>query len=186
MKPFEIRELRTSDSHALLAFEIDNREWFEAYIEARDPSFYSLAGVTEHIDSYLSDFASGAWHPFVIEGTTGKIVGRANLKGIDSSGRTAQVGYRIGQRACGQGLATMALRHLIEVAHKHWGLTQLVGYAYPENTGSITVLGRCGFLPEDPPSHESIEDERRFVLAMTGGPIVGPTAVKNPKPSKNA
>jgi ribosomal-protein-alanine N-acetyltransferase len=166
VKPFEIRELRTTDNHALLAFEIDNRQWFEAHIEARAPSFYSLAGVTEHIDSYLSDLASGAWHPFVIEDTTGKIVGRANLKGIDVSGRTAQVGYRIAQRACGQGLATMALRHLITVAHKHWGLTQLEGYAYPENTGSITVLGRCGFLPEAAPSHQSIKDERRFMLSL--------------------
>lgn len=166
MKPFEIRELRSTDSQALLAFEIDNREWFEAHIEARDPSFYSLAGVTEHINSYLSGFTRGAWHPFVIEDATGRIVGRANLKDIDACGGTAQVGYRIDQRACGQGLATMALGHLIEAARNHWRLTQLVGYAYSENTGSITVLSRCGFTPDDPPSHESIKDERRFVLSL--------------------
>lgn len=166
MKPFQIRELKSTDSQALLAFEMDNRQWFEAHIEARDPSFYSLTGVAEHIDSYLSGFADGVWHPFVIEDATGKIVGRANLKGIDSSLRSAEVGYRIDQRACGQGLATLALKHLIKVAQNRWGLTQLVGYAYPENTGSITVLGRCGFQPENLPLNDSQKHECRFVLLV--------------------
>ncbi|MNO10102.1 hypothetical protein D3C81_2337380 [compost metagenome] len=55
-----------SDAQALLAFEIRNREWFESHIDAREPSFYSSQGVADHIESYLSDFAVGAWHPFVI------------------------------------------------------------------------------------------------------------------------
>lgn len=166
MKPFEIRELKKTDGQALLAFERANREWFEAHIEPRDPAFYSLTGVTQHIDSYLSDLAAGVWHPFVIEDTMGNIVGRANLKAIDPASRCAEVGYRIDQHACGKGLATMALRHLIAVAQREWKLTQLVGYAYPANTGSITVLGRCGFLPDDAQPDESTQNERRFVVSL--------------------
>jgi hypothetical protein len=66
MSSFRVRELKSTDTQALLAFEIDNREWFEAHIDARDPSFYSLQGVADHIEGYLADFAIGAWHPFVI------------------------------------------------------------------------------------------------------------------------
>jgi ribosomal-protein-alanine N-acetyltransferase len=163
MNAFAIRELKSSDTEALLAFEVENREWFESHIEARDPSFYSLQGVAEHIEGYLSDFAAGAWHPFVIEDSSGRIVGRANLKGIDSSGRSAEVGYRVAQRVGGQGLATRALRHLIQQAQTRWALTQLVAYVYEENVGSRTVLEHCGFLPS---AGEKTATECRFTLSI--------------------
>ncbi|WP_297846257.1 GNAT family N-acetyltransferase [Pseudomonas sp.] len=166
MKAFRVRELKSTDAEALLAFEIHNREWFESHIDARDPSFYSLQGVTDHIECFLSDFAIGAWHPFVIEDSSGKIVGRANLKSINSPKGSAEVGYRIDQRACGQGLATLALRHLIQEAQMRWGLTQLVAYVYTENVGSRKVVGRCGFLFEQPSCDEKTGGECRFVLSI--------------------
>jgi ribosomal-protein-alanine N-acetyltransferase len=161
-----VRELRSADTEALLAFEINNREWFEAHIDARDPSFYSLQGVADHIESYLSDFAMGAWHPFVIEDSSERIVGRANLKSIDLSERSAEVGYRIAQSACGQGLATLALEHLIQAAQTRWELTQLVAYVYKDNAGSRKVLDRCGFVPEQPSCNDNAGDECRFILAI--------------------
>lgn len=166
MESFSVRELKMTDAQALLAFEIQNREWFESHIDARDPSFYSLQGVADHIESYLSDFAIGAWHPFVIEDCSQRIVGRANLKSIDSSMGTAQVGYRIDQRACGKGLATLTLRHLIQEARMRWGLAQLVAYAFRENAGSRKVLDRCGFKLEQPSCHDNKGGEDRFVLAI--------------------
>ncbi len=33
VKPFRIRELGNTDAEALLAFEIQNREWFESQID---------------------------------------------------------------------------------------------------------------------------------------------------------
>ena len=145
MKPFRIRELTSADTQALLAFEARNREWFESQIDAREPDFYSLQGVAEHIDCCLADFALGVWHPFVIEDCNARIVGRANLKGINSLEQTAEVGYRVDQNAGGQGLATLALEHLIEQAKERWGLTQLIAYVFKENLGSMKVLERCGF-----------------------------------------
>jgi ribosomal-protein-alanine N-acetyltransferase len=163
---FSIRELSHTDTEALLAFETENRAWFESHIDARAPSFYSVEGVTEHIDGYLSDFARGVWHPFVIEDSSGRIVGRANLKGIDTTARVAEVGYRIAQSACGQGLATQALEHLIGQAQARWALTQLVAYVFPENAGSTKVLERCGFVPDLPLKHDAAVAERRFVRAI--------------------
>ncbi|WP_434706354.1 GNAT family N-acetyltransferase [Pseudomonas sp. Z1-12] len=166
MKPFRIRELESADAQALLAFEIHNREWFESQIDPRAPAFYSLTGVADHIESYLADFAEGAWHPFVIEDSNGRIVGRANLKGIHSSHGCAEVGYRIDQRACGQGLATLALKHLIQEARMRWNLTRLVAYVYESNVGSRKVLERCGFVPGAPSDGEDIESGSRFVLSI--------------------
>ncbi|MDE1194976.1 MAG: GNAT family N-acetyltransferase [Pseudomonas sp.] len=166
MTPFNVRELRSTDTEALLAFEVVNREWFESHIDGRDPGFYSPEGVGEHIDSYLSDFAKGVWHPFVIEDASKTIVGRANLKDIDAAKGSAEVGYRVAQSACGQGLATLALNHLIQQARIRWQLTQLVAYVYPENVGSRKVLERCGFSPEEFAADEQAGAERRFVLSI--------------------
>ncbi|KAB0491258.1 GNAT family N-acetyltransferase [Pseudomonas vancouverensis] len=165
MTSFNIRELAPTDTQALLAFEVQNREWFEAHIDAREPAFYSLQGVAEHIGEYLSGFAVGAWHPLVIEDVQGNIVGRANLKNIDATSRCAEVGYRVGEQFCGQGLATLALRHLIETARSRWALTQLLAYVFEDNAGSQKVLERCGFVP-DPVAIQQTGNERRFVLTL--------------------
>ncbi|TVT79562.1 GNAT family N-acetyltransferase [Pseudomonas sp. H3(2019)] len=166
MKPIRIRTLQSTDVEALLTFERDNREWFERHIDARDSAFYSVQGVTDHIAAYLSDFAAGTWHPFVIEDPDRKIVGRANLKSIDIAERSAEVGYRIAQSACGQGLATLAVRHLIEEAQLHWNLKQLVANVYAGNIGSAKVLERCGFSIEHASRQEGTEHDYRFGLSI--------------------
>lgn len=160
-----IRELRETDAEPLLAFETENRLWFESHIDARPTCFYSRHGVTDHIQSHLRDFAAGTWHPFIIEDADGKIVGRANLKSIKATRNTAEVGYRVAKEMAGQGLATMALKHLIEQARARWRLAQLVAYVYENNAGSAKVLERCGFLPASP--HDStLGNERRFTRSI--------------------
>ncbi|AZD55356.1 Acetyltransferase [Pseudomonas chlororaphis subsp. aurantiaca] len=170
MQSFKVRELSHTDTEALLAFETRNREWFESHIKARAPAFYSVQGVAEHIEDYLAGFAAGTWHPLVIEDCSGTIIGRANLKNIDSAQGSAEVGYRIAQSACGQGIATQALRHLIQQARTRWQLTQLVAYVYKDNLGSTKVVERCGFLlepsAEDGVGDGKAGDKRRFVLPI--------------------
>ncbi|MGF6221323.1 GNAT family N-acetyltransferase [Pseudomonas frederiksbergensis] len=166
MSPVRIRTLQSTDAEALLAFEMDNREWFERFIDARDAAFYTVQGVTDHIAAYLSGFTAGTWHPFVLEEAGGTIVGRANLKGIDMSERSAEVGYRIAQSACGRGLATLAVRHLIQEAQLHWNLKQLVANVYAGNMGSAKVLEGCGFLIEPLSRQETTEHEYRFDLSI--------------------
>ncbi|ROM94640.1 GNAT family N-acetyltransferase [Pseudomonas brassicacearum] len=166
MKPIRIRTLQSTDAEALLTFEQDNRDWFERHIDARDSAFYSVQGVTDHITAYLSDFAAGTWHPFVIEDPDGNIVGRANLKSIDIAERSAEVGYRIAQRACGQGLATLAVKHLIQEAQLHWNLKQLVANVYAGNIGSAKVLERCGFSIEHAFRQEGTAHDYRFGLSI--------------------
>jgi len=166
MQTFSVRTLEETDIEALLRFETHNREWFESQIDARAPSFYSRQGVTDHIESYLSDFALGAWHPFVIEEASEGIVGRANLKNINSPKGCAEVGYRIDQRFCGQGLATLALQHLIQEAQAHWNLTRLFAIVYKNNIGSQKVLSRCGFLIEQELWMDKTKDECRFILSL--------------------
>ncbi len=41
MKPVRVRTLQSTDAEALLTFELDNREWFERFIDARDAAFFT-------------------------------------------------------------------------------------------------------------------------------------------------
>jgi ribosomal-protein-alanine N-acetyltransferase len=166
MGPIRIRTLQPIDAEPLLKFELENCQWFERHIDARSPAFYSLEGVTEHIASYLAGLDNGTWHPLVIEDSEGQIVGRANLKDINVSERSAEVGYRIAERACGQGLATLAVRRLIQEARSHWNLTRLVANVYAGNIGSAKVLQRCGFSIEHAFCQQEVEDNYQFVLSI--------------------
>ena len=166
MGPFQIRTLRSIDAELLLKFEMENRQWFERHIEARSAAFYSFEGVTEHIASYLSGLDNGTWLPLVIEDSEGQIVGRANLKAIDIAERSAEVGYRIAESACGQGLATLAVRRLNQEAWSRWNLTRLVANVYAENIGSAKVLQRCGFVIENVSHQQETQDDYRFVLSI--------------------
>ncbi|WP_397452827.1 GNAT family N-acetyltransferase [Pseudomonas sp. NA-150] len=166
MKSCLVRELKNTDTEALLSFEVQNRAWFESHIDARDPSFYSAGGVNDHIEDYLSRYATGTWHPFVIESTDRQIIGRANLKDINPNNGCAEVGYRVAYQAVGQGIATQALMHLIQAARGRWKLKQLIAYVYPTNVGSKKVLGRCGFITDSKSTDEDADQECRFVLAL--------------------
>lgn len=161
-----IRTLKFSDAEPLLKFELDNRQWFERSVDARESSFYSFEGVAEHIASYLSGYSNGTWHPFIIEDSDGKIVGRANLKDIDLLERRAEIGYRIAESACGQGLATRAVGRLLQEAKLRWDLTHLVANVYVGNTGSKKVLERCGFLIERISRQAESQDSYTFVRSI--------------------
>ncbi|PHV17967.1 GNAT family N-acetyltransferase [Janthinobacterium sp. BJB303] len=146
MSTHTIRTLRAGDAAPLLAFEQANRAWFERHIDRRPDDFYSHDGVQAHVAQFLDQHAQGRLHPCVIVDEHGQLIGRANLKDIDQQLGTAEVGYRIGQQQAGRGLATAALRHLIDLAQNEWQLASLCAYAIDGNAASIRVLVRCGFV----------------------------------------
>ncbi len=140
-----IRTLQAADADALLTFELANRQWFEQHVEARAPAFYTQPGVALHIAVYLDDFKHGRLHPCVLLDDAGAIIGRANLRGIDQAGGVAEVGYRIGHDQVGRGLASAALRHLMQLAVNEYGLKKLQAWVSPENLASARVIEKCGF-----------------------------------------
>ncbi|HEU4375134.1 MAG TPA: GNAT family N-acetyltransferase [Telluria sp.] len=145
MNPFSIRTLQPEDKPELLRFEQNNREWFERHVDPRGHAFYTADGVHEHVTQYLAAYAQSTWHPCVVVDQSGAIVGRANLKDIDLAAGSAEVGYRMAQHCVGRGLATLAVRHLVELARSHWKLHRLVAYVSDKNVASASVLAKCGF-----------------------------------------
>jgi len=92
--------------------------------------------------------AQGLLAPYVIEDTdAGTILGGANLRLFDPMRDTVELGYWLFVDARGRGVATRAVRALVEHAHAN-GVARVEAHVRLGNTASERVLERAGFQRE--------------------------------------
>jgi ribosomal-protein-alanine N-acetyltransferase len=145
----ELERLHAGHAPAVLAFELANRAYFADSISDRGDEFFDQ--FTDRYDVLLADQESGtcAYHVLVAE--DGSVLGRFNLVGI--ADHTAELGYRVAQRAAGRGVATTTVRELCRLAAAEYGLRTLRAATSHQNVASQRVLTKAGFVlvgPADP------------------------------------
>ena len=140
-----IRPVARADAAALLRFELEHRAFFEGWINARDPKFYSEQGVAAAIAAAEAAWAADQGFQYlVIEDE--RLVGRVNLSGVRRTHfQSADLGYRIGEHDGGRGIASRAVALCLAQAFGAHGLRRVEAVARPENKGSVRVLQRNGF-----------------------------------------
>ena len=138
----ELQVLRLDHAPALLAFERENRAYFAASVPDRGEEFF--AAFDARYAQLLAWQAAGTDYLHVLVTEAGEVVGRVNL--IEVADGSAELGYRIAQKAAGQGLATAAVREVRELAATQYGLTRLRAKATMDNPASHKVLERNGFV----------------------------------------
>ena len=145
MSAIHLRPVAAADADALLRFEVEHRAYFERWVQARDPAFYSVDGVAAAIAAAEAAWAAGqACQYLVVDGD--RIVGRVNLTNIRRAHFfCADLGYRIGEHDGGRGIASRAVALCLERAFGEHGLQRIEAVARPVNQGSIRVLERNGF-----------------------------------------
>ncbi len=74
----------------------------------------------------------------------GEILGRFNV--VDVADGSAELGFRLAEKATGRGLATEAVRQILKACERTYGLTTLRAAATLTNTASQAVLTRMGFV----------------------------------------
>ena len=138
----DLQLVRLDHAPALLAFEQENRAYFAASVPDRGNEFFAEFD-TRHAQ-LLAWQAAGTdyFHLLVAEG--GEVVGRVNL--VEVADGSAELGYRIAQKAAGQGLATAAVRKVRELAATAYGLTTLRARVTVDNPASRKVLEHNGFV----------------------------------------
>jgi len=140
-----IREPVLDDTERLLAFELENRRYFESWINARDDAYYSHDGVLRAIE--LAAGASRddlAYQYLAFVGD--QLVGRVNLTSIERPHfNKATLGYRIGERFIGRGYGSQAVALVMQEAFDRHALWRVEATARPENIGSARVLDRNAF-----------------------------------------
>ncbi|CAK3907205.1 alanine acetyltransferase [Vibrio sp. 10N.286.55.E10] len=137
--------LHPSDVSNLLEFEVENREWFEQFVPAREDRFYSNAGVAEQVISFLKEYDNGDMIPMLIKDANGTICGRINVRDIDQNTETGELGYRVGHAFGSKGIASNAVRKVLIYLAEHSSLKYVDAYALVGNVGSNKILSNTGF-----------------------------------------
>ncbi|MDN3023111.1 GNAT family N-acetyltransferase [Streptomyces sp. S.PB5] len=138
-----LERLRADHAEAVLAFEAENREYFARSVPDRGDAYFTPAGFAGRHHALLAEQDAGDCHFHLVLDEEGTILGRINL--MDAAAGTAELGYRIGERAAGKGVATAAVGELCRVAGTSYGLVSLWARTTADNSASRTVLERNGF-----------------------------------------
>jgi ribosomal-protein-alanine N-acetyltransferase len=127
---------------ALLTFEVENRAYFAASIPDRGDEYFRDFDARLRLS--LEEQMAGLHHYHVLVEPDGTVAGRINL--VDVENGSANLGYRIAERATGRGLATNAVHQVCEIAAGEYGLVELRAAATRDNAASQAVLARTGFV----------------------------------------
>ncbi|WP_330452341.1 MULTISPECIES: GNAT family N-acetyltransferase [unclassified Streptomyces] len=136
----ERRRLRPEHTPAVLAFEQANRASFAASVPDRGDDFF--ANHPARHAALPAEQATGACHFHVLV-DSGEILGRFNL--MDAADGTAELGFRLAEKARGRGLATTTVHQLFDLCRTRYALTTLTARAALTHTGSRAVPTRTGF-----------------------------------------
>jgi ribosomal-protein-alanine N-acetyltransferase len=143
-----LRHLTSDDAETLLAFMSENRAFLERWEPAREAEFFTLDAQIADIAAAAADAAADRRHAFGIF-TDGELVGRIALNQISRGVfQNAYLGYSIGERWNGRGLATEAVGVAVGFAFGELGLHRVQAAVMPRNAASIRVLEKNGFREE--------------------------------------
>lgn len=129
----------------MLAFELDNREYFARSISDRGDAYFAEFG--KELRDRLAEKEEGTGHYHVILDEHGEIIGRVNLILRNPGDGEAELGYRVAEAAAGQGVATAAVAELCQTAAAEYGLCVLIADVAVANQASRIVLERNDFTP---------------------------------------
>ncbi|MDC8756315.1 GNAT family N-acetyltransferase [Janthinobacterium fluminis] len=134
-----------ADAEELLAFESDNRAYFESWINARSDGYYHIAAVRAAIEQAARERDNDVAYQFLAK-VGGRIVGRVNLTAVVRRYfNKAALGYRIAEQAGGQGYASRAVELAVREGFGAIGLWRIEADVRAANTGSQRVMERNDF-----------------------------------------
>ncbi|USK91424.1 GNAT family N-acetyltransferase [Rossellomorea marisflavi] len=149
MGNLSIRLLQEGDEGSLLAFEEENRTFFQEFSVHRPDDFYTLEGQREMLKTRLEKSEEDQDYHFGIFLDGDELIGTIGLFRIERGPRQmAIIGYSLSQKHNGKGYATEAVRQLVRYGFDVLGLHRIEAGVMPKNGGSIRVLEKAGFEKE--------------------------------------
>ncbi len=139
-----LRPLRPEDADALHRLIND---WEVTRTLAQVPYPYSRDLAVEWIASTRTRLEAGEAYHLAITGREGAdeiLVGAVGLR-VDAKSRSASLGYWVGRRFWGHGVAAEATGRLVRWALANLDLDRLVANVATDNPASVAVLKRVGF-----------------------------------------
>lgn len=139
-----LKTIESTDAEKLFEFELENRSFFEQMIPSRGDDYYNFEYFKKRHEALLDEQALGVSYYYLIQDKNDSILGRINLVDIEESQILGHLGYRIGQIYTGKGIATKALKMLLETITEK-GIRQIKAKTTTNNTASQKILEKNGF-----------------------------------------
>lgn len=129
---------------ALLAFELENADYFAQSVPRRPSEMLSLDGMAKAILALQAEMNEGVGL-YMVALNGDQLVGRINFT---VQGDEAEVGYRVAESATGRGIAQQMLDEGIAILLTRFHLKRIVGRAMTSNPASAHILQKAGFDPQ--------------------------------------
>ena len=139
-----IEKIQITDAEDLYEFELENREKFEEMVPTRGDDYYNPEFFKKRHVALLGEQVQGDSFFYLIKDKASSILGRINLVDIDKFHQIGHLGYRVGQAHTGKGIATKALKLLLET-EIDLDIKQIKAKTTTNNIASQKVLEKNGF-----------------------------------------
>jgi ribosomal-protein-alanine N-acetyltransferase len=124
-----------------------NRDFLAPWEPIRAEDYFTVDGQRAVIAAALERYEQGSTLPHVILDDSGRVVGRITLNEIvRGPAQSCSLGYWVSAADNGRGLATAAVREIMQVAFGELGLHRIQAGALLDNVRSQRVLERNGFV----------------------------------------
>lgn len=144
----KIELVAQDDATKLYEFESQNRVFFEKWVPTRGEAYYEFDSFCQILSNLLEDQAEGKDYFHLIRDEYGTILGRINIVDIQviDHVKSGHIGYRIGESHRGRGIASDAVRLLVQQAVEEYGITLLYAKTTRNNLASQKVLEKNHFV----------------------------------------
>ena len=134
-----------ANSLEVYSFEKENREYFERNLLPRPENYFDSEGFKEITRELLTEQENHDIYMHLIRDSQGVMVGRINLSVLGSDRKTAELGYRIGEKYTNLGYASEVVKFVLDKAFTTYGLNRIVAGTATDNMASKRVLLKNGF-----------------------------------------
>ncbi|KMM37983.1 GNAT family N-acetyltransferase [Guptibacillus hwajinpoensis] len=139
-----IDKLKYEDAVELFDFENENRTYFEKMVPSRGDDYYNFDTFMIRHENLLDEQNQGLSYFYLIRERNGEILGRINLVNLDRSQSLGHIGYRVGEKHTGQGIAHKAIHILLDNFRKN-GYAKILAKTTNNNIASQKMLEKNGF-----------------------------------------
>lgn len=157
----QVRSWRLEDAESIVRHANNLKIWLG--LRDRFPHPYTEGDAQDYLRQVLSTQPETS---FAIAHAGEAVGGVGFVLGTDVERHSAEVGYWLGESMWGQGIATAAVKAATAYAVATYGLWRVFAVPFNENSASIRVLEKAGFVREGLMRRSAIKNGRVLDQAL--------------------